>query len=90
MKNKYHSIGELIMNNQTILTVPPEVTRSVLTRKNAAAALGVCTTTLDRLDDLPRVNIRGRVFYRPVDIETWLAKNAKPKNGKATKATKAR
>jgi hypothetical protein len=74
------------MNNQTIPTVPPEATRSVLTRKNAAAALGVCTTTLDRLDDLPRVNIRGRVFYRPIDLENWLAGKAKPKNGKNVKA----
>jgi hypothetical protein len=74
------------MNNQTIPTVSPEVTRSVLTRKAAAGYIGVCTTTLDRLDDLPWVNIRGRVFYRPVDIESWLAKNAKPKNGKTAKA----
>jgi hypothetical protein len=79
-------MGEMTMNNQTIPTVSPEVTRSVLTRKNAAAVLGICCTTLDRLDDLPRVNIRGRVFYRPVDIETWLAKNAKPKNGKIAEA----
>jgi hypothetical protein len=72
--------------NQTIPTVLPEVTRSVLSRKNAAVALGICCTTLDRLADLPRVNIRGRVFYRPADIETWLEKNAKPKNGKTAKA----
>jgi hypothetical protein len=71
------------MDNQTIPTVPAAVTRSVLTRKNAAASLGICCTTLDRIDDLPRVNIRGRVFYRPADIETWLAKNAKPKTAKA-------
>jgi hypothetical protein len=58
---------------------------AVLTRKAAAGCLGVCVTTPDRLADLPRVNIRGRVFYRPVDIETWLAKNAKPKNGKPAK-----
>jgi hypothetical protein len=74
------------MNNQTIPTVPQEVTRSVLTRKAAAGYIGVCTTTLDRLADLPRVNIRGRVFYRPADIEAWLEKNAKPKNGKTAKA----
>jgi hypothetical protein len=78
MKNNYHGIGVVIMTNQ--------LTPAVLTRKAAAGYIGVCTTTLDRLDDLPRVNIRGRVFYRPADIETWLAKNAKPKNGKTAKA----
>jgi hypothetical protein len=58
------------------------ITPAPLSRKQAANYLGVCTTTLDRLDDLPRVNVRGRIFYRPVDIETWLAKNAKPENRK--------
>jgi hypothetical protein len=71
MKNNYHGIGAVIMTNQ--------LTPAVLTRKAAAAYIGVCTTTLDRLADLPRVNIRGRVFYRPADIETWLERNAKPK-----------
>jgi hypothetical protein len=59
------------------------ITPAPLSRKQAANYLGVCTTTLDRLADLPRVNIRGRVFYRPVDIETWLEKNAKPRTGKS-------
>jgi hypothetical protein len=74
MKNSYHGIGAVIMTNQ--------LTPVVLTRKAAASYIGVCTTTLDRLDDLPRVPIRGRVFYRPADIETWLEKNAKPRTGK--------
>jgi hypothetical protein len=78
MKNNYHGIGVVIMTNQ--------LTPAVLTRKAAANYIGVCTTTLDRLCDIPRVSIRGRVFYRPADIETWLAKNAKPKNGKIAKA----
>ncbi|MDR0585071.1 MAG: helix-turn-helix domain-containing protein [Treponema sp.] len=63
------------MTNQT--------TPAVLTRKAAAVYIGVCTTTLDRLTDLPRVNVRGRVFYRPADIETWLERNAKPRTGKS-------
>ena len=63
------------MVNQTI--------PAVLTRKAAAAYIGVCVTTLDRLDDLPRVPVRGRVFYRPEDIETWLEKNAKSRSGKS-------
>jgi hypothetical protein len=71
MKNNYHGIGAVIMTNQ--------LTPAVLTRKAAATALGICCTTLDRIDDLPRVNIRGRVFYRPADIENWLERNAKPK-----------
>jgi hypothetical protein len=64
----------MIMTNQ--------LTPAVLTRKAAAAYIGVCTTTLDRLADLPRVNIRGRIFYDPADIETWLEKQAKPKSAK--------
>jgi hypothetical protein len=59
-----------------------QLTPAVLTRKAAAAYIGVCTTTLDRLDNLPRISIRGRVFYRPTDIDQWLARNAKPKTSK--------
>jgi hypothetical protein len=59
------------------------ITPAPLSRKQAANYLGICTTTLDRLVDLPRVNIRGRIFYRPVDIEAWLEKNAKPRTGKS-------
>jgi hypothetical protein len=73
-----------MMMNQTVPTVSPEATRSVLSRKNAT--LGICCTTLDRLEDLPRVNVRSRIFYRPADIETWRAKNAKPKNQKTERA----
>jgi hypothetical protein len=75
MKQNNHGIGVIIMTYQTI--------PAVLTRKSAASYIGVCVTTLDRLDDLPRVNIRGRVFYRPADIETWLERNAKPRTGKS-------
>jgi hypothetical protein len=74
------------MNNQAIPAVSAEVTRSVLTRKAAATYIGVCITTLDRLADLPRVPIRGRIFYRQTDIDNWLERNAKPKNGKPAKA----
>jgi hypothetical protein len=66
--------------------MPNKTTPAVLTRKAAAAYIGVCTTTLDRINDLPRVPIRGRVFYRPADIEAWLERNVKPKNGKTAKA----
>jgi hypothetical protein len=78
MKNNHHGIGAMTMTNQTA--------PAVLTRKAAAAYIGICCTTLDRLDDLPCVSVRGRVFYRPADIESWLEKNAKPKNGKTAKA----
>jgi hypothetical protein len=71
MKNNYRGVGVIIMTNQ--------LTPAVLTRKAAADYIGVCTTTLDRLSDLPCVPIRGRVFYRPADIEAWLEKHAKPK-----------
>jgi hypothetical protein len=78
MKKKYHGIGEIRMINQ--------IAPAVLSRKCAAAYIGVCTTTLDRINDIPLVRVRGRIFYRPTDLDTWLAKNAKPKNGKTVKA----
>jgi hypothetical protein len=74
MKNNYHGLGVIIMTTQ--------LTPVVLTRKAAADYIGVCTTTLDRLADLPCVPIRGRVFYRLADIEAWLEKHAKPKTVK--------
>jgi len=47
----------------------------VLSRKAAAKFLGVCLTTLDRIDDLPRIKIRRRVLYRQTALIQWLAKH---------------
>jgi hypothetical protein len=42
----------------------------IMSRKQAAAFLGVCLTTLDRLD-IPRTKIRHRVMYRRDVLELW-------------------
>ncbi|GHV79153.1 hypothetical protein AGMMS49944_09440 [Spirochaetia bacterium] len=44
----------------------------VLTRKEAASFLKVCVTTLDRIEDLPRVKIRRGVRFRRADLDKWL------------------
>ncbi|GHV64388.1 hypothetical protein AGMMS49587_16670 [Spirochaetia bacterium] len=44
----------------------------VLTRKEAASFLKVCVTTLDRIEDLPRVKIRRGVRFRRSDLDKWL------------------
>ena len=44
---------------------------TVLSRKQAAEFLGICKTTLDRLD-VPRTQIRRRVLYKKSVLEKWL------------------
>jgi len=43
----------------------------VLSRKEAAKYLGICLTTLDRLD-IPRLRIRHRVMYKRLALIKWL------------------
>ena len=47
---------------------------NVLSRKQAAEFLGVCRTTLDRMD-LPRTKVRRRVLYQQSALIRWLEKN---------------
>jgi hypothetical protein len=49
------------------------MTQEVLSRKQAAAFLGVCLTTFDRLD-IPRTQVRKRILIRRVSLDNWLAK----------------
>jgi hypothetical protein len=47
----------------------------LLTRKEAGEYLGgICLTTLSRLN-IPRVQIRRRVFYRKNDLDQWLTEH---------------
>jgi hypothetical protein len=46
--------------------------------KQAADYLQICTTTLDRLD-IPRTQVRRRVFYRPSVLDLWLAEHTQKK-----------
>ena len=47
---------------------------NVLSRTQAAAFLGVCKTTLDRME-IPRTKVRRRVLYRQSVLLQWLEKN---------------
>jgi len=46
-------------------------TPDVLSRREAAALLGICKATLDRLD-IPRTRIRHRVMYKRDVITKWI------------------
>jgi hypothetical protein len=52
----------------------------LLSRKQAAEFLGVCKTTLDRLD-IPRTKIRRRVMYRQAILEKWLGDHTQAQEG---------
>jgi hypothetical protein len=55
----------------------------IMSRKQAATFLGICLTTLDRLD-IPRTKIRHRVMYRRDILELWAIHQTE--NGKKAKA----
>ena len=46
-------------------------TPGILSRKETAAILGICLTTLDRLD-IPRTRIRHRVMFKRDVINKWV------------------
>ena len=46
-------------------------TPDILSRRETAAVLGICLTTLDRLD-IPRTRVRHRVMYKREVINKWL------------------
>jgi hypothetical protein len=50
----------------------------LLSRSDAAAYLGICRSTLDRLAIL-RTYLRRRVFFRKVILEIWLEENTRIK-----------
>ncbi|MDR0475642.1 MAG: helix-turn-helix domain-containing protein, partial [Treponema sp.] len=49
-------------------------TKEVMSRREAAAFIGVSRSTLDRLD-VPRVKVRKRVLYRKEAVDKWLLQN---------------
>jgi hypothetical protein len=58
------------------------IENDVLSRKETAVFLGVCLTTLDRLD-IPKTRIRQRVIYKRAEIMKWLdAHTERPKREK--------
>jgi excisionase family DNA binding protein len=57
--------------------------KEVLSRKEAAAYIGVCKSTLDRLN-IPKIQIRRRVLFKRESIDEWLV--AQQAKGEGTKA----
>jgi len=56
---------------------------TILSRKQAAAFLGVCRNTLDRLD-IPKTKIGRRVLYKREVLDKWIDDHTeKRKRGKA-------
>jgi hypothetical protein len=54
----------------------------VLSRREAAAHLKICLATLHKLS-IPKLKICRRTFYRPSDIERWIAHHViKPEDEK--------
>jgi len=63
-----------------ILGVAMETKNDVLSRKETAAFLGVCLTTLDRLD-IPRTKVRHRVLYKREVINKWIDQHTEKSAG---------
>jgi hypothetical protein len=56
------------------MTTTIQPTKDVMSRAAAAAYLGICKTTLDRLD-IPKTQIRRRVLYRKDVLDKWLMRH---------------
>jgi hypothetical protein len=52
----------------------------LFSRDRAAEFLGVCKTTLSRLD-IPKTRLRRRVLYRQVVLEDWLREHTEVQGG---------
>ena len=58
-------------------------TPDIMSRREAAAFLGICKVTLDRLD-IPRTRVRHRVMYKRDVLSNWI--NEHTENRKKVKA----
>ena len=57
-----------------------ETSSDILSRKEAAAFLGVCLTTLDRLD-IPKTRVRHRVMFKREVLNKWIDKHTENRSG---------
>ena len=53
-------------------------TPDILSRREAAAYLGICRTSLDRLD-IPRTRIGHRVMYKREVLKKWVDEHTESK-----------
>jgi len=58
-----------------------ELRADILTRPQAAAFIGVCQNTFDKLD-IPRTKVRSRVFYKREVLLLWLDQQTEKGKGK--------
>jgi len=63
-------------------------TSDVLSRREAAAYLGICLTTLDRLD-IPKTRIRHRVMFKRDVLNKWIDDHTEKSNSETKKRGKA-
>jgi len=54
-------------------------TPDILSRREAAAYLGICLTTLDRLD-IPKTKVRHRVLYKIDVLKNWIDEHTETSN----------
>ena len=55
-------------------------TPDILSRREAAAVLGVCKATLDRLD-IPRTRVRHRVMFKRDVLNKWVDEHTEKNKG---------
>jgi len=53
------------------------IERQTLTRKEAAEYLGIHENTLDRTPEIPRIRIGGKVLFRIITLDKYLADKEK-------------
>ena len=61
---------------ESITTIP-----DILSRKQAAKFLGICLTTLDRLD-IPRTQVRHRVMFKREVLNKWIDEQTEDNKGR--------
>jgi hypothetical protein len=54
------------------MTATIQPTKEIMSRREAAAYVGICLATLDCLG-IPKTQIRRRVFYRKATLDRWVA-----------------
>jgi hypothetical protein len=62
-------------------------TSDILSRKEAAVYLGICLTTLDRLD-VPRTRVRHRVLFKRDVLNKWIDEHTEKNNSGKEKRAK--
>jgi hypothetical protein len=70
------------MTNTTQAT---QTTKEVMSRAAAAVYIGIAKSTLDKLD-IPRTQVRRRVFFKKENIDKWLSQNTKGAKAKGAPA----